>query len=425
MLSQLHHYEILRAIKFWLFLIIVGFCFATQSTSAESVKPDTLEFVRQFTTANEFYVGERRLQDYGQAFQWYSRVLEYEPGTNHARLKLALEQKSVAYERLAHMLNMGLGTQQNKEQALSLYKRSLILFQQLQMYTGVAASNPVLDKKLEQVKKRISKLEQDLNLNKTSSVQGFEFNLSSVKGLANSGNLEAQNELGDYYYGNNKKFVNMSTAIKWYEKAAAQNHSSAIFSLGYIYELGKGVPVDKEKGESYFLRLGSKQHMSEIILAHLYETGRGREKNLDYALELYKKLPADIAAGDVARVERKITTGTAIIDSASNRIRNDKYEKPNSPKDLILIRNICFSVFVILLAWAIFCNFRTPVRVASTTRTSTKNTFKAKDQTVSAARILIDVGDHDQAREMLLAHLQEHPGDKRARILLQQTVTVH
>lgn len=91
-------------------------------------------------------------------------------------------------------------------------------------------------------------------------------------------------------------------------------------------------------------------------------------------------------------------------------VRNHKRNQTDAPKDLILIRNVCFGLFGILLAWGFIRNFRNPVQVASTPRTKIENTANVYDQTVSAARILIDVGDHDQAREMLLAHLQEHPG---------------
>ena len=413
---------------------------AMQSTFAQNMTPDTSDFVRDFTLANEYYLGRDREQDYAQAFALYAKVVEFEPGTNRSRLMLALEQKSVAFERLAHMFNQGLGTRQNKPQALKLYKRSLILFQQVQMYTGVSASNIG---SIQQIKKNIIELEQALNLKQAASGQRYEFDLNRLTRLAEAGNLEAQNELGDYYYGTNQKFVDMAEAIKWYQKAAAHNHTSALFSLGYIHELGKGVSVNTSKGESYFLRLGSKKQMPEIILAHLYETGRGREKNLDYALELYKKLPASIAAGDVRRVERKITMGTAVIDDAVDYSRQEQVIEEQVIEEQVIeeqvrptpvidytshqqteprftvsnLKKLPYIVSALLCAWFLFAKIRQ--------HKSAYGNAKIKDQTVSAARILIDVGDFDQAREMLLAHLQEHPGDDSARILLQQAVNVH
>ena len=413
---------------------------AMQSTFAQNMTPDTSDFVRDFTLANEYYLGRDREQDYAQAFALYAKVVEFEPGTNRSRLMLALEQKSVAFERLAHMFNQGLGTRQNKPQALKLYKRSLILFQQVQIYTGVSASNIG---SIQQIKKDISELEQALNLKQAASGQRYEFDLSRLTRLAEAGNLEAQNELGDYYYGTNLKFVDMGEAIKWYQKAAAHHHTSALFSLGYIHELGKGVTVNKSKGESYFLRLGSKKQMPEIILAHLYETGRGREKNLDYALELYKKLPASIAAGDVARVERKIAMGTAVIDAGIDYSRQEQVIEEQVIEEQVIqeqvrptpvidytshqqteprftvsnLKKLPYIVSALFIAWFLFAKIRQ--------HKSATGSGKIKDQTVSAARILIDVGDFDQAREMLLSHLQEHPGDDSARILLQQAVKVH
>jgi len=408
----------------------VSFCMVMQSAFAQNMTPDTSDFVRDFTLANEYYLGRDREQDYAQAFALYAKVVEFEPGTNRSRLMLALEQKSVAFERLAHMFNQGLGTRQNKPQALKLYKRSLILFQQVQMYTGVSVSNIG---SIQQIKKDIFELEQALNLKQAASGQRYEFDLNRLTRLAEAGNLEAQNELGDYYYGTNQKFVDMAEAIKWYQKAAARNHTSALFSLGYIHELGKGVSVNTSKGESYFLRLGSKKQMPEIILAHLYETGRGREKNLDYALELYKKLPASIAAGDVIRVERKITMGTAVIDDAVDYSMQEQViqeqvrpapvidytsNQQTEPRFTVSnLKKLPYIVTALLIAWFLFAKIRQ--------HKSANGNAKIKDQTVSAARILIDVGDFDQAREMLLAHLHEHPADDSARILLQQAVNVH
>ena len=183
--------------------------------------------------------------------------------------------------------------------------------------------------------------------------------------------------------------------------------------------------------------------MPEIILAHLYETGRGREKNLDYALELYKKLPASIAAGDVRRVERKITMGTAVIDDAVDYSRQEQVIEEQVIQEQVIqeqvrptpvidytshqqteprftvsnLKKLPYIVSALLCAWFLFAKIRQ--------HKSAYGNAKIKDQTVSAARILIDVGDFDQAREMLLAHLQEHPGDDSARILLQQAVNVH
>jgi len=291
------------------------------------------------------------------------------------------------------MFNQGLGTRQNKPQALKLYKRSLILFQQVQIYSGVSASNVG---SIQQIKKEIEELEQALNLKQAASGQRYEFDLDRLTRLAEAGNLEAQNELGDYYYGTNQKFVDMGEAIKWYEKAAAQYHTSALFSLGYIHELGKGVTVNKSKGESYFLQLGSKKRMPEIILAHLYETGRGREKNLDYALELYKKLPASVAAGDVSRVERKIAVGTAVIDDAIDYSMQEQvsptpvidYTINQQTEPRFTVSNLIklpYIVSALLIAWFLFAKIRQ--------HKSANGSGKIKDQTVSAARILIDVGD--------------------------------
>ncbi len=404
------------ALKITLLVLIICGSFPIQLTAADN---STSEFIRQFNTANDYYQGVDRQRDYGQALKWYAKVIEFDPGKDKSKLMLALRQKSIAYERLAYMFNHGHGTSINQPQALKLYKRGLILYQQLQIYSG---SYSEYQQSIRDIKNEISTLENSLTM-KVSSSNNYTFDLSTITQQARFGNVEAQNELGDYYYGTNYKFVNMPEAIKWYQKAAAQNHSSAIFSLGYIYELGKGVSADKDKGESYFLKLGSKNQISEIILAHLYETGRGREKNLDYALELYKKLPVEIAGGDVIRVQRKLSNGSAIFGEAI-AYRQDQIILPSQQESL---RDRVYDIiedkkknipYLVLGMLAVFVTIKFKGKAS-------RLSGGVKNQTVSAARILIEVGDYSAARDMLLEYLQENPSDDQARELLQQTVRIH
>ncbi|NWF37747.1 sel1 repeat family protein [Mariprofundus sp. NF] len=80
---------------------------------------------------------------------------------------------------------------------------------------------------------------------------------------AESGYAEAQNSLGSGYQAEEM----YQEAFYWYEKAAKQNHSVAIGNLGYLYDLGLGVPQDRQKGYELYLRsaeLGWAQSMFNI-----------------------------------------------------------------------------------------------------------------------------------------------------------------
>ncbi|MBQ7590696.1 MAG: sel1 repeat family protein [Verrucomicrobia bacterium] len=59
---------------------------------------------------------------------------------------------------------------------------------------------------------------------------------------AEGGIANAQDELGDYYYGGSHGFEkNITEAVKWWRKAAVQGNSYAQVSLGNCYHKGEGV----------------------------------------------------------------------------------------------------------------------------------------------------------------------------------------
>ena len=67
---------------------------------------------------------------------------------------------------------------------------------------------------------------------------------------AEAGNAEAQNSVGSGYQAEKK----YKLAYEWYEKAAKQNHALATNNLGYLHDLGLGVPQDRKKGYDLYLR---------------------------------------------------------------------------------------------------------------------------------------------------------------------------
>lgn len=65
--------------------------------------------------------------------------------------------------------------------------------------------------------------------------------------LADQGNKEAQNYLGEIYERGLGTEPDYEKAAKWYRRAADQGFAPAQINLGKLYELGLGVPVDKKK----------------------------------------------------------------------------------------------------------------------------------------------------------------------------------
>lgn len=72
-------------------------------------------------------------------------------------------------------------------------------------------------------------------------------NVAEVKANAEKGVVESQYLLGSMYLKGNGVKKNPKLALKWFEKAAAQNNAMAQLKLGFMYEDGTGVKQDKKK----------------------------------------------------------------------------------------------------------------------------------------------------------------------------------
>ncbi|MFY8000795.1 MAG: tetratricopeptide repeat protein [Candidatus Kapaibacteriota bacterium] len=62
-----------------------------------------------------------------------------------------------------------------------------------------------------------------------------------VKSLAERGDLVAQSDLGDMYFGAQGVPQNLPEAVKWYRKAAEQGYAPALYGLGLAYLYGQKV----------------------------------------------------------------------------------------------------------------------------------------------------------------------------------------
>ena len=115
-----------------------------------------------------------------------------------------------------------------------------------------------------------------------------ELDMEALKLAAETGEAEAQYELGKMYhtiaYHDGK---NADEAVKWFKLAAAQRHVQAMNELGQSYEVGKGVMKDGEEAAKWY-RLGAELGDAEaqFHLGHLYRHGM---HNKVKALEWYKR----------------------------------------------------------------------------------------------------------------------------------------
>ena len=63
-----------------------------------------------------------------------------------------------------------------------------------------------------------------------------------------------------------------------------------INSLGYCYNYGIGISIDKQKAfELYQTASNLGNHVAQYNLAFMYKEGQGTEKNIDQAIYWYRK----------------------------------------------------------------------------------------------------------------------------------------
>lgn len=71
--------------------------------------------------------------------------------------------------------------------------------------------------------------------------------MQELKKDADSGNAEAQNNLGTMYFNGEGVKQDYAEALKWFQKAAGQGIPNAQFNVGVMYYKGLGVKQDTQK----------------------------------------------------------------------------------------------------------------------------------------------------------------------------------
>lgn len=104
------------------------------------------------------------------------------------------------------------------------------------------------------------------------SLNQSEFDLL-VK-TAESGNSEAQNQLGMIYANGSGIDLDYSKAFIWLEKAAKQNHVQALRTLAWLYANGFGIEQNDKAAQDICYQLAELgDAKDQYYLASLYQTG--------------------------------------------------------------------------------------------------------------------------------------------------------
>jgi TPR repeat protein len=81
--------------------------------------------------------------------------------------------------------------------------------------------------------------------------------LRLLKPLAESGNPDAQIDLGNMYFDGNGVPLDYAQSVKWYLLAADQGNTDAQIALGFLYKYGEAVRFDYVQSYKWFELAGS------------------------------------------------------------------------------------------------------------------------------------------------------------------------
>lgn len=68
--------------------------------------------------------------------------------------------------------------------------------------------------------------------------------LAACRRAAQSGDPQAEYELGEFYYDGKRTPRDLAQALNWFEQASLQGHAQAQYRLGMMFFRGEGVPAN-------------------------------------------------------------------------------------------------------------------------------------------------------------------------------------
>lgn len=120
--------------------------------------------------------------------------------------------------------------------------------------------------------------------------QGSSTSFADLEARANAGDSSAQYKLADFLvHDPHLDSPDFAIALRWLRSSAANQSAAAEFILGYLYEHGRGVPVDYGQAmENY--RAAAKQGNAgaENNIGGMYQYGHGVAQDMSEALRWYQ-----------------------------------------------------------------------------------------------------------------------------------------
>jgi hypothetical protein len=107
---------------------------------------------------------------------------------------------------------------------------------------------------------------------------------------AERGHADAQYSLGWMYEYGKGVTQDYAQARDWFQKSAAQGNANAQNELGYMYFSGKGVTQDYAQARDWFQKSAAQgKATAQVWLGYMYENGLGVTADRDHAILWYRK----------------------------------------------------------------------------------------------------------------------------------------
>jgi TPR repeat protein len=111
-----------------------------------------------------------------------------------------------------------------------------------------------------------------------------------VRSAAESGDLDAQRKLANYFIEGFGVAQDINAAIEWYKKAADAGDAIAMTQLGVLYDKGRGVPVDYTEAIRWYKPAAEKEEaQAQYNYGVLMYHGIGVERDLEQGREWIRR----------------------------------------------------------------------------------------------------------------------------------------
>lgn len=139
---------------------------------------------------------------------------------------------------------------------------------------------------------------------------------------AAQGNASAQNDLGNFYENGWGVAQDYVEAMKWYLLSANQGLSYGQHNLASLFYAGHDTPVNYPEAVKWFSKSAEQGHStSAYFLGWLYCTGNGVEKSYERALFWYRKAASDGVAGAQNNLAIMIENGQGVPANTGEAIK--------------------------------------------------------------------------------------------------------